>query len=365
MYVITNRKISNSKGLKCFGKTPNAKGPNELRLIKVDEINGEWITSPVDDKLSTKKVIQLKTKYHLDIDTSIQWYGSLEVACELFEQAQKEKKSILFLVHGYNNNIQDILKAAEEVETLYNVIVVPFSWPANGGGVVSGKASYLSDKSDARASAGALNRTVRIIQQFHLLLTRSMQLKNQKEAHNRHPDNPNAAAALFTRLMESDCSVTLNLMCHSMGNYLLKHTFCTSENYTSELVFDNVCLVAADTNNEDHKFWVNKLDVRKRVYVVINENDAALKVSRIKPGREQKARLGHYIMKLNSPNAMYIDLTDLKYVGCEHTYFKGDATQNTVVKNLFAGMFNGQSVEHLATYHADLNAYKLHTVRMQ
>lgn len=364
MYVITNRKISSSKGLKCFGKTPNAKGPNELRLIKVDEVNGEWITTPVDDKLSTKKVLKLKSKYHLDIDTSIPWYGSLEVACQLFEQAKQEKKSILFFVHGYNNDIHDILKTSEEIKKLYNVIVVPFSWPANGGGVISGTASYLSDKSDARASAGALNRTVRIIQQLHLILTRSMQLKNQKEAKQRHPDNPNAAAALFTRLMESDCSVTLNLMCHSMGNYLLKHTFCTSENYTSELVFDNVCLVAADTNNEEHKLWVDKLDVRKRVYVVINENDSALKASRIKPGREQKARLGHYLMKLNSPNAMYIDLTDLKYVGTQHTYFKGDATNNTVLKSLFSGIFNGQSVEHLADYHTDLNTYKPHKVSM-
>lgn len=197
MYVITNRKISSSKGLKCFGKTPNTKGPNELRLIKVEEVNGEWLTTPVDDKLSTKKVSKLKSKYHLDIDTSIPWYGSLEVACQLFEQAKQEKKSILFFVHGYNNDIHDILNAAEEIKQLYNVIVVPFSWPANGGGAISGTASYLSDKSDARASAGALNRTVRIIQQLHSILTRSMQLKNQKEAKQRHPQNPNAAAALI------------------------------------------------------------------------------------------------------------------------------------------------------------------------
>ena len=59
-----------------------------------------------------------------------------------------------------------------------------------------------------------------------------------------------------------------------MGNYVLKHTFSTSENSSSLLVFDNVCLVAADANNENHSAWVGKLDVRKRIYVVINENDA-------------------------------------------------------------------------------------------
>ncbi len=86
--------------------------------------------------------------------------------------------------------------------------------------------------------------------------------KLQKEAYKKHPDNPNAAASLYTRLIERDCAVKINLLSHSMGNYVLKHTFSTSENATSQLVFDNICLVAADTNNENHAQWVGQLDVR-------------------------------------------------------------------------------------------------------
>lgn len=263
-------------------------------------------------------------------------------------------------MHGYNNDVADVLKAAHEIESLHNVIVVPFTWPANGGGAISGAASYLSDKSDARASAGALNRAIGKIQQFHLMLISAQKQQYQEAALKKHRDNPNAQASLFTKLMEKGCSVKVSLLCHSMGNYVFKHTLSTSENATSNLVFDNICLVAADTNNENHINWIGKLDVRNRIYVVINENDSALKASRIKPGEEQKARLGHYIKQLNSPNTHYIDVTNAEYVDSEHTYFKGKPVKkNKKLKVLFSSMLNGISVEQTLAYYADNNAYKL------
>jgi len=360
MYIITNRVLTNAKTLKAFGKTPSPKGPNELRMVKVEKVKSRWNVTPVADRLSVKAVKALKSKYCLDLDLATPWHGSLQVACELFEKARAENKSILFFVHGYNNDIADVLKAAHEIESLYNVIVVPFSWPANGGGVISGTASYLSDKSDARASAGALNRAIGKIQQFHLMLLRAQTQKRLIAADKKHPDNPDAAAALYTRMIEKDCSVKISLLCHSMGNYVFKHTLSTSENATSHLVFDNVCLVAADANNENHIQWVGKVDVRKRIYVVINENDSALKASRIKPGKEQKARLGHYTKQLNSPNTHYVDVTEAAHVGSEHTYFKGHAVQeNQELKTIFGHMFNGQAVEQMLDYRADNNTYKL------
>ncbi len=360
MYLITNRVLTKAKNLKAFGKTPNPKGPNELLMVNVEKSGSRWKVEPIIDLLPIDTVKALKSKYSLDIDSGIPWHGSLKIACELFEQARVEKKSILFFVHGYNNDVADVLKAAHEIESLYNVIVVPFTWPANGGGAISGTASYLSDKSDARASAGALNRAIGKIQQFHLMLTRAQKHQYQMEANKKHPDNHFAAAALFTKMMDKNCSVKISLLCHSMGNYVFKYTLSTSENATSKLVFDNICLVAADTNNESHACWVGKLDVRKRIYVVINENDSALKASRIKPGEEQKARLGHYIKQLNSPNAHYVDVTGSESVGTEHTYFKGNSVlKNTKLRTLFSGMFSGISVEQTLDYHADNNTYKL------
>lgn len=358
MYLITNRVLTEEKNLKAFGETPNPKGPNELLMVKVKKLEKSWKVEQVTDLLPVKEVEALKLKYSLDIDINAPWHGSLKVACDLFEQARSEKKSILFFVHGYNNDVEDVLKAAHEIERLYNVIVVPFTWPANGGGVISGTASYLSDKSDARASAGALNRAIDKIQKYHILLTQAQTQIHHEKANNKHPDNPGAAATIYTKLQENNCKVKISLLCHSMGNYVFKHTLSTSENSTSKLVFDNICLVAADTNNKDHLRWVGKLDVRNRVYVVINENDSALKASRIKPGKEQKVRLGHYIKQLNSPNAHYIDVTNVKHVKSEHTYFKGSAVKNNdKLKKLFNGMLNGMSIEQTLTYRADNNSY--------
>jgi len=360
MYLITNRQLTRSKGLRCFGNKPNPKGPNELRLVQVEKSGKSWKVEPVIDELSKAMVNDLNAEYKLNIDTSVQWYGSLKVACEIFHRARTEKKSILFFIHGYNNDIKDVLKAAHQIESLYNVIVIPFTWPANGGGAISGAAAYLSDKSDARVSSGALNRATGKIQYMHLMLTRMIQQQHHLAAHKKHPENPNEAASLYTRLMEKDCTVKMSLLCHSMGNYVLKHTLSTGENTTSELIFDNICLVAADTNNDAHAAWVNQLDVRKRVYVVINEDDAALKASRIKPGKEQKARLGHYLKKLNSPNATYIDITNADGIGTEHTYFKGDSVKkNARIKALFSDLFNGNATEESLDYRADSNTYRL------
>lgn len=361
MYLITNRALDKKgKGLKVFGKKPNAEGPNELRLVEVNRVRREWKVKEVPDRMSPATTKALNTKYKLGLDTGKQWHGSLKVACEIFEQARVQQKSILVFTHGYNNDVEDVLKAANEIESLYDVIVVPFTWPANGGGVVSGTASYLSDKADARVSAGAMNRAVGKIQQFHLLLTAARKRQLRARAYKKHSDNIQQADIYFSQLMEKDCAVTLNLLCHSMGNYVFKHTFKNSGNATSKLVFDNICLVAADANNKRHASWVEKIDVRNRVNIVINEKDAALKASRIKPGDEQLARLGHYTKKLNSTNAHYIDITGADHVGSEHTYFKGDTVKkNAALKQLFHEMFNGRSVEGLLDYRADNNSYRL------
>jgi len=360
MFLITNRALDKAgKGLNVFGKKPNAEGPNELRLVEVNRVKKSWQVKEVADKLTSEVVKTLNSKFKLGLDASKQWHGSLKVACELFEQARTQQKAILFFTHGYNNDVEDVLEAAIEIENLYDVIVVPFTWPANGGGVISGTASYLSDKADARVSAGAMNRTIGKIQQLHLMLTAARKSQLRERACKKHPDNTQEADAYFTQLMEKDCTVTLNLLCHSMGNYLFKSTFKSSDNATSQLVFDNVCLVAADANNKNHANWVERIDVRNRVNIVINERDSALKASRIKPGDEQLARLGHYTKRLDSANAHYIDITGADHVGSEHTYFKGDAVKkNAALKEMFHEMFNGRSVEGLLKYHADNNSYR-------
>lgn len=361
MFLITNREMNGkAKGLAAFGSTPNRKGPNELRLVEVTADGSSRKVRVLADELTAAAKKKLKQSYHLGIDLSRPQYASLRVACTLMERARKEKKHLLFYAHGYNNDVGDVVKAALALEKTYDVIVVPFTWPANGGGAVSGTAAYLSDKKDARASADALNSMIAKVNAYHLLLTESRARELMARAEKQHPRNPGAQRAHYSELADRDCPVTINLLCHSMGNYLLKQALKSSETPAHDLVFDNVCLVAADANNEGHERWLESIQVRNRLYVVINEKDFALKWSRRKPGDAQKARLGHYLKNLVARNAHYLDVTGAPHVGTEHAYFKGDAVRkNPDLRLLFARLFEGEVAERDLAYRADVNAYVL------
>ncbi len=363
MYVVTNRKVNKRKeGLEVFGDTPNPVGPNELRLVKVTKQGSRYETELLDDKLTLTEVRELKRRFGLDIDEREDWFASLRVACEIMEQAVRDKRHLLIYVHGYNNDLKDVLDTAEALEALYGVIVVPFSWPANGGGPVSGTMAYLDDKQDARVSMDALNRFFAKVHFYHEKLTkaRRSELWLRAVEEDEHRDNRGAVRERFSELLHEDCTVTLNLMCHSMGNYVLKYALQPSAAASSKLIFENVSLVAADANNEDHQTWVERIQVRNRLYIVINENDYALAWARRKPGVEQRARLGHYLKNLIARNAHYIDITRADAVGNAHGYFTGGPVEsNAALKALFQAAFQGGRAEEQLAYSADINAYRL------
>lgn len=255
--------------------------------------------------------------------------------------------------------MEDVLRSAYELQRLYNVIVIPFSWPANGGGKISGSAAYLSDKDDARASATALHRAVDKVRSYHQLLTEGTQRRYLKDADTRHPDDHEKAHELYARRMGRECRISINLLCHSMGNYVLKHASLFSNSSLRHLTFDNILLVAADVNNPGHADWLDVIPARNRMYVVINEADYALKWSRMKPGSEQLSRLGHHLRNLVSRNIHYIDVTNVDGVEDGHSYFLGQVvSKNDQLRSMFERMFGGGMAESTMSYHPDLNAYR-------
>lgn len=359
MIFITNRDFDSKKhGYAKISKHPNAKGPNELQAI---EITG--VTTPTiklfKDILSSNEVKKLKNKFELDINENETHYASLLVACRTFEQARKSCKNVLLYVHGYNNDIKDVYDTAREIERIYNVIVITFTWPANGGGAVSGTLSYLADKRDARASQDALNRTIDLVGKYHALLTLATRNKLVKKASEKYKDNLTKQREYLARLIKNDCDLSISLLCHSMGNYVLKHALLSSLSESRKLIFDNIILVAADANNEDHKMWVEKLQVRGSIYITINENDYALSWSRRKPGEQQKARLGHYLKKLNTDNAMYIDFTKEKAVNNSHSYFdKNTVNNNKGALRFFKKVFSGEDITSYLVYSPQTNTFR-------
>ncbi len=271
MFIITNRKISQKVGgFKIFKKTPNPKCSNELRLLELmnpKEDEKEFVL--LSDKLKKRKVQEIKNKFRLDIDENQEYYASLDVASRVFQKSRDEKKQILVFVHGFNNDMQDIVTKALEIENTYKVIVIIFSWPANGGGVITGTASYLSDKSDARASANALNNFFKKLYQYHALFTKAEIDNLWNKANTKYTNNPEKAKMHYVKLQKRLCDVSINLLCHSMGNYVLKYSTIPSDTELSKPIFDNICLVAPDTNNKDHRTWVEKIEAKSNLYIVI------------------------------------------------------------------------------------------------
>jgi len=365
MYVVTNREVNPRRtGLGVFGETPNSQGPNELRLVEVTpQHDGSYETQIIDGKpLTRTEVRDLERRYRLDLDQGQKWYSSLRIACELMRRASEEKRHLVVFVHGYNNDMGDVMATAQAIEALYNVIVVPFSWPANGGGPISGTAAYLDDKRDARVSMDALNRFLGKVRLYQRKLTaaRRDELMAQAREEVGGAGNRLAIQERFAHLQSADCQVTLNLLCHSMGAYVLKYALRPRDAEAAELIFDNVSLLGADTNAEAHEDWVERIQVRNRLYIVINENDSALAWSRRKPGDEQRARLGHYLRHLVARNTHYIDVTGADGIGDAHGYYTGGpVTRNAALHGFLAQAFEGGRGEEGLDYAPDMNAYRL------
>ena len=95
-------------------------------------------------------------------------------------------------------------------------------------------------------------------------------------------------------------------------------------------------MAGADVNNEGPEQWVDQLKFRKRLYIVINENDKALLSSRLKLGEEQQPRLGHWVKSLNAKNPWDIDFIDAKHVNDNsHSYFEGKPIEKMKTSKMF------------------------------
>lgn len=359
MYVVTNREVEASAGgLDQFGKKPNRNGPNELRLAEVTAQGKGWRVEFLDDRLSTTEARALIKEFRLPLDPDAPHYASLKAACDITRRARKNKRHILFFVHGFNNDMHDVISRAQYFEKRYDTEVLAFSWPADGGGL-SGTLSYRSDKRDARASAGALERALTKLHDYLALITEARRRELYQQAEKKHPDAAEARDALYAKLLERDCPFTVNALYHSMGNYLLKQMLKSTLSEGNGLTFDNVVLCQADTNNLDHGLWVDQIRFRSRLYITINENDYALRASRAKAGSEQLVRLGHYLRNLGSHSAYYVNLTDAPWVRNSHSPFAEPAEKNERLFAFFKEAFSGLAAEKGLRYFPEGNWFAL------
>lgn len=367
MFIVTNREVNDRKrGLSQFGGKPNPEGANEVRIVEATKEGREWKKVMVlPDKLTDDNKLAVRLKREVGLvdpkdpaDPSIPYYASDYLAARLKRSIPKDRRHILLYVHGFNNDMKDVLDQAHSLSTKYRLEVVAFSWPALGGGAISGTLNYRNDKVTARLSVGALDRTVGKLHTFVKQANQDLMAKVIKQARAKFPDNPMERDAFIAESAERECSYRVSALFHSMGNYLFKHALLSDIFQSRAPVFDNVILAAADTNNEGHARWVDKINCRRRVIITINEDDYALGASRLKLGDAQQSRLGHYLRKLDARRPIYVDFTGVDEVRKSHSYFIGKPTRNKKISKFFRLAFRGQRPELELKYHPDANIYR-------
>lgn len=364
MFLITNRAVDDTKkGIDALGDIPNPKGPLELRMAEATRHGKGWRVSILPDICTPAMLRSAGIKPQQDAQgRAAPVYASRYVAYKLLLQLKARHKknkappALALFVHGYNNDVAAVLDRAQGFEDLYGVEVVAFTWPANGGGI-GGALSYRSDKRDALASVGAFDRAIVKLDQYLKEMNGERVARIENAATGKHGDDAAAWDENFAREMMRECPFTVNLILHSMGNYLFKHYMSSSTYSGNRLVFDNIVMAAADANNAGHVGWVDRVQCRKRVYITINENDVALQASRMKAGEEQKARLGHWPYELDSRRAVYVNFTSAAKVGDSHAYFEGRPLQNASIRKFFRLALNGDVAESALDYDVARNMY--------
>lgn len=313
--VISNRNVNEAvNDDRVFGEQPNQKGLDEIRVATATyTADHKWQVNllPEPDNLDANNIPshQLFEQIITDIKAGVR------------------RSSWVFYVHGFNQSFRSSLDACQEISQTYNVDVINFSWPSNPGGFVTDE--YKQARQAAKASSNALDRTLEKLGNY-----------------------------LTNRTFEEiiSCKISLNLLIHSLGNYLVEN-FIKEPIFSNEVgIFDNIIFHQADVDNRSHSEWMDKIAYGKRLYATINENDSALKAS----NAINSARLGNTASLLNSKRVIYIDFTDAKNVDNRHGLFRG-VPDNETLNRYFQMVFTGKRGETVPgfVYNQRTNAFQI------
>lgn len=222
----------------------------------------------------------------------------------------------LFFVHGAGKTFQRAVWRAFDISYYYDINVMTYSWPSANPRDMSFK-GFKYQLMKYQQSLPHFKKSFEMIKSF-------------KE-----------------NCMEEGES--LSLLLHSMGNMLLEDLVKNDE--LSDMphdLFDNLILNAASVKEENHKAWVEKLDMQKRIYINMNRGDVNLKG--VRAFLRQGIQLGQKVKSTPADNAVYIHFT--KAVGFKlppgksHTYFIAEtADKHPEIKSYYEQILNGKDVD--------------------
>jgi esterase/lipase superfamily enzyme len=264
IYFATNRNPNDTNKPTGFGGGFSAEGLGDLRFgraeVTAGKLNADTIeVLPNDEKQGSQALLQqLRSKMKVN-----------------------EVDSLVF-IHGFNVTFEAALESAglmhDRYVALSNGNYVPnifvFSWPSDGcivdvPSTSGGLSGYANDRHDAEASGYAFARGLMKLSGF-----------------------------LRGSTKDEACLQKVNLIAHSMGNYVLRHALQQANKIADgkslSRIFDNIILTAADEDNDAFEFdykLATLPDLAQRITVYFNNSDLALTISDYAKGNPD--RLGH------------------------------------------------------------------------
>ncbi len=146
----------------------------------------------------------------------------------------------------------------------------------------------------------------------------------------------------------------INLLCHSMGNLVLKYTIEKYfDDFDQEEIFTNFIGNAPDVPLKNHGVWLSRFKMAQRNYIMMNDHDFVLTFSYLldvfnKDLFQYRLGLGFdgYIGRSDDEKNKlvttmnYIDFS--KVLRVEHGYF---AYENREITEIFRQVLNGNPIE--------------------
>jgi len=286
IYIVTNREQDKSSKILSFNK--KIQSDSQLVFLKVTFHEPDSIVNQILDYTEFKSQV---TSIHSD------W---------------------LLFVHGDSKTYEQSVMRGFDIQHLYQVKVIVFSWPSKDP-TINGLKNYKKSKENVKKSMHHFNKLMQY-------------LDSMKQHHKTFKEKTN-----------------FSLFVHSLGNSYLEYLFkySTKENNFG-LMFDNVIINSAAVNQEKHKEWVEKMNFQKRIYITSNRQDFNLKGSRI--FTSDGKLLGEKVETPIANNANYVQFTKavgFRFpTGTTHTFFIGEVPEESKnIRNFYYTILHGVEID--------------------
>lgn len=224
------------------------------------------------------------------------------------------QKDWLFFVHGDSKTYEQAVMRGLDIQYLYNISLIVFSWPSKNP-EINGTKNFKNSKKQLIASVDYFEQLLSFMEGF-----RQYNLGFQHEAK-------------------------LSLFLHSLGNYYIEtHVKLNKVDTLAKHIFSNTIVNAAAVNQDGHNVWLEKFNYQDQIYVISNKQDFNLKGARIftKDGKQ----LGEKVELPLAKNATYINFTEAvgfrTPTGTSHTYFIGEvADESNNIRTFYHDILHG------------------------